>query len=280
MTTILKQYRPRGREILEILKSHGPLSATVIRKMTQPMISGKGFTKAMSILRREGFVEHRSNDQGQYFYQIEQSKKQRRAIAEILCCQAEDLLQPLIFRSEWLHHQSCEYWIYLLKRIFSDARIIREAEFPTSEEAKRVLLISDQDFDVAPDFILVIPSEKSARATYVAFEVERTRKSEKRLIQKLSKYANRSTIDGLIYVCETDRLSEALRLTYEKNICSKSHRIKHYGENFFLFSDAIEPSIFPFSRLFNAQRKAISIVHWCNYLCSTKHTLRRNVTLG
>jgi hypothetical protein len=86
-------------------------------------------------------------------------------------------------------------------------------------------------------------------------------------------------IDGLIYICDTGRLSETIRLLYTSRLVAHSQRQKRFGENFFLFSDSLDGGGPQLPRLFNASGKLTSFEKWCGYLKSTKWTKRRDEDL-
>jgi hypothetical protein len=270
------RHRNRGKEILGLLRRHGPLSADVLLRMTTPPMKKKKLLRSLSILHGRGLTESRRIGSAQTFYSISQALSSRDQVAVVLECQADDLLQPLLRRQDWIHNQWSEFWIHLLSHHFPEAEVVREQVIMKHEMAKRVLLASDTECDLLPDFLLIFPKDNLKRSVAVAFEIERTRKSNARIVRKLRKYANKTQVDGLVYICDSGRLSETIRGLYLESQASQAFRIKHYAENFFIFSDAINTNESPLERIFDATGKPISMVEWCMKLRSTKPTLRRN----
>ena len=276
----LVQKRPqRGKEVLKSVQRSGPLTIDVLSRIVNPKMSKRNLRKCLQLLARKGFIEsfHYSS-QGTY-YMVSQSLSNRSKAAVFSNQQSEQLKQPLIRKQDLFHNQWCEYWIVTIKRFFPEAQIIREMEIGSDSFAKNVLNLAYADYDLRPDFLLTIPKTETANTVCIAFEIERSRKSDERILRKLSKYMDRTQLDGLIYICDSGRLSETIRLLYQNNLLPKSEKQKRFGENFFLFSDSLDGGGEAFDRLFNACGKPTSFKNWCGYLGSTEWPKRRSEDL-
>lgn len=278
--TIPNRHRSRGKEVLGLLRQHGPLSIDILQRMTDPPMKKKRLRESLGILQRKGFVMRRSVSQIKTFYQLSQDLKDRESAALVLGCAPDDLFQPLLSRRDWIHNECCEYWIHIITKSLPDATVIRASEFNDSEEAQRIMMLGQKDYELLPDFLLLLKGDSTSEKAAIAMEIERTRKSNSRLVAKLKKYAGKTFVDGLVYVCDSNRLSETIRLLYQEQIAQSAPRIRHYSNNFFLISDAIESTQNPLFRLFTAQRECVCFVSWSQYLQSTKRTLRRNIKLA
>ncbi len=268
--------KPRGKDILSLLLNHGPLSFSAITKMLIPQMKKKKLKKCLLKLKRQGYISTRLVGDTKTFYQLSQRQSNRIKTAKFLNCLPSNLVQPTFRHQYWIHTECCEFWIFHLSQAFPEAEIIREVDFYDSSVAQRIMLIDKKDFELRPDFLLIFPKTDNTERVSVAVEIERIRKSNRRLIDKLNKYTNKTIIDGLIYICESENLSETIRLLYKNKIVDKSYRVKHYSENFFLFSDAINTHDNPLERLYNSEQNPVNIVPWINYLKSTKRNFRRD----
>lgn len=273
---IENQYRHRGKDILSLLLKHGPLSFSAMSQMLIPQMKKKSIKKSLQKLRSKGFIASRVVGDTKTFYQISQGRENRIKTAKFLNCNPDLLLQPHFRHQNWIHTECCEYWISHLSRLFPHAEVIRDSNFSNNVVAQRVMLISKNDFELRPDFLLFFPKTEQTESVSIAVEIERSRKSNRRLVAKLTKYANKSFIDGLIYVCDSEGLRETIRLLYKNKIVEKAHRIKHYTDNFFLFSDVINTHQDPLSKIFNSEKKPTSIPLWISYLKTTKRNFRRD----
>jgi hypothetical protein len=270
--------RKRGvaKEILTILKDHSPLTLDMIQKMIEPPIQKKNLRQALGILKKKRMVDMVACNSQTFFYQINQSLGSRQAASEVIKCGTVVESKPLLRRQEWFHNEWCEFWSLIIKRAFPESVIVREHEIEDSPEAKSVLLQNNSGLDLLPDFLVLFPKTESSQKVSLAFEIERTRKSDARIQRKLKKYIFESHVDGLIYVCDSGRMAETIRGLYEKKVMEKAHKKRGYADHFFLFSDSMSAGDLPLLSFYNAKAETTSLVDWCKKLRSTKMTLRRD----
>jgi hypothetical protein len=266
----------RGKEVLRLVKDHGPVSIDMLQRMLESQVSKKNIRKSLGVLRGKNLIESVSTNSQSTFYLISQSFASRRQSADLLECDPESIKSPLLRRQDWMHNQWCEYWALLIKRQFPMAEIVREHNIGSHEVAKHILQLQQRDFDLMPDFLLIFPKTETTEEIHIAFEIERTRKSDERILRKFRKYLNGTKIDGLIYICDSGRLSETIRLLYQTKLMAQAHRVKHYGDHFFLFSDSLDGGGPSLPRLFNSNANTVSFHNWCGNLLSTKWTKRRD----
>lgn len=263
-------------QILTLLNDHGPLTIDLLNRMTEPSAAKKNLRQSLSLLQKKGLLNRLTLDPTTTFYHISQSQKCRAQISEIIGRPVEMLVQPLLQRQDWFHNQWCEYWIHIIRSRFPTASIVREHLICGSELTRQILCIDKDESTLLPDFLLSFPKTETTREIHIAFEIERTRKTNERIIHKLRKYLNGTQIDGLIYICDSGRLAETIRTLYQARLVEKAQRAKHYGDNFFLFSDCFAAGGLLLNRLFNANGESVELENWIHKLISTKWTLRRN----
>lgn len=278
MSVTLKRPQ-KGKDVFKAVQQSGPLTIDVLFRIMKPQMSKRNLRKCLQLLAKKGFIEsfHYSS-QGTY-YIVSQGLQDRLKAAEFSNQQPHVLKQPLIRKQDLFHNQWCEYWIVTIKRLFPEAIITREIEIGNDSFAKNVLNLAYADYDLRPDFLLTIPKTETTHTVCVAFEIERTRKSDERILRKLGKYMDRTQLDGLIYICDSGRLSETIRLLYQNKLLPDSEKQKRFGENFFLFSDSLDGGGEDFNRLFNSCGKPTSFNNWCGYLGSTEWPKRRSEDL-
>lgn len=263
-------------QILSLLKEHGPVSIELLHRMTEPPSPKKNLRQSLLILRKKGLINQVNINSQMTFYHLSQSKDDRENIADRLNVSSEGIKQPLLRKQDWIHNQWCEYWVYFMKSMFPEAKVIRENSIHANDVAQRVLQLKARDFDLMPDFLIRFDKAETTESIHIAFEIERTRKSNKRLLRKMRKYLNGTKVDGLIYICDSGRLSETIRLLYLNRLVAQAHRVKHYGDNFFLFSDSFVGRDSKADRLFNAKGDPVELKNWITILRNTKWTRRRD----
>jgi hypothetical protein len=276
MTSEKRHYRQCSPEVLRIIMYHGPVTCDMIQRMTDPPMPLKNLRQALRLLRRKSLVDMVIADRKTFFYQLHNDADSRDEVARILHCDPAHVARPLLWKRHWVHNQWCEFWALILRREFPDVEIIPEQDIRGSALARSVLLLNQNDSDLIPDFLAVFPPLDSGERVTVAFEIERTRKSDARIIKKLKKYVAESKIDGLVYVCDSGRLFETMRLLYREKALPKAGRIRGYAERFFLLSDAMSAGSRPQESFLNLHGKQVSLIDWCRLLRSTKRNLRRD----
>lgn len=271
------QQPKRNPQILRTIADHGPLDIAMIQRMVRPEMPKKNIRKSLAILREKNLIEQVVTGPQSVFYMISQALVSRRESAEILECHHDDLMQPLLRRAEWQHNQWCNYWINAMGNYFPEAEFIREWEISSHQPSLDVLLQKAEDMALRPDFLMFLPkTEATGHKTCIAFEIERTRKSDQRLIRKFKKYMNGTRLDGLIYLCDSGRLSEAIRLLYQAKLRPNSPHRGRFGDNFFLFSDTLDGGGPTLPRLLNAAGKPAHLKIWADYLTKTIWLKRRD----
>ncbi|RYZ93292.1 MAG: hypothetical protein EOP06_01450 [Proteobacteria bacterium] len=273
----IKNRRRLGKEIREALKAVSPVTIDVLHECIKPTISKKNLRQALGILRRKGEVDMMIGGHNLFYYQLSQALPVREKLAQKLKCDAGELIEPLLRRQDWFHNQWSRLWEKVIQTRFPSAVIVREYVVGSNHLAQEVLLIEKEDIDCRPEFLVFFPKTKTTRSVSIAFEIERTRKSERRLKKKFDKYMNATRLDGVIYICDSGRLSETLRMIYQKSLIEKAFRIGHYGKHFFLFSDCLSAGPGAFERLFIAEGTRVSLAPWIDILRikSTLRTLER-----
>lgn len=259
------------------MAEHGPLSIELLHRMTLPPSRKVNIRQSLGILKKKGLVDSATLNSHQTFYYLAQSQNDREDVSKAIGRARTELELPLLRKRDWIHNQWREYWICMLKRLFPESKIIHEDTIGSNQLARDILLLKVRDFDVMPDFLLILPKTETTEMTSIAFEIERTRKSDKRLMMKFEKYLNRTKLDGLIYICDSGRLSESIRLLYQNRLLAKAHRVKHYGSHFFLFSDSMAGGGPNLDRLMNANAEPVQLETWCHTLQNTTWTRRRDV---
>lgn len=270
-------FSPKGRskELLNLLSNYGPISIEMLQRMTDPQMKKKKLRRALGSLRGKNMINRLSLDPHTVYYQISQAKPNRELVSEIINASPESIEKPLLRRQDWMHNQWCDYWTYVIRRMYPEAYVIREHDIGSHELAKEILLVKGNESDVLPDLLVMFPKNEFGQIN-IALEIERTRKSNSRILRKFKKYMSETRIDGLVYLCDSGRLSETLRTLYETNFIAKSNRISHYRQNFFLFADSMSGGGPPYNDFYNAEGKPTSFASWCNLLRTVRASQRRD----
>lgn len=273
----VKNYR--AIEILDLLRNNGPLSFKGIAKLVRPPMSEHKLRMALIRLSRKDLIRKRNEKVfGGHgtFYQIPQTRLEKAKVADYLNLPVQYLDQPDFRYRELVHNEDCALWMSAIKTLLPDVMCIRDFEFDRNPLAKKIMSLETKDFDLKPDFIFIQEDNSDRKFISIAVEIEKSRKSDERLFKKLYKYANSSHVDGVIYVCESQRIKEILQHIFKNKILHGARRIEHYPQNFFLFSENVDNCMNDDIHLFNSDEKMISIVDWTHYLQTTSFNQRRD----
>jgi hypothetical protein len=214
------------------------------------------------------------------YYQI---RHKPEVLGEVACKIGTDpdtLRPPNPRHQELIHSEACAVWAENLKLLFPSARIMREHRFASDLAATQELLSDGNDYELRPDLLLLQEVGEELDRLSVAVEIERSRKSDTRIITKLEKYATETHLDGVIYFCETDMISERIRLLYKCKILDGARRVKHYADNFFLFSDVTSVTMNSEPLLRNAANQCVSLKRWMQYCEDNPRNTRRDTNFN
>jgi hypothetical protein len=186
-------------------------------------------------------------------------------------------LQQQFFRSrELMHSEACALWVDKLHKQFPDAKLIRDFEFYNNESVSEILLTSKNDYELLPDILMILQGKPGQEKIFVAFEIERSRKSAARLLAKLRKYADETALDGVVYICESSQVSDPVKKAFKSKIGHKSLRISHYSDYFLLLANKLDAPVESKFQMFNAANDAVFFDAWIDQIKSTPLALRRS----
>ena len=270
----------RRRQVFSLLVEHGPLSMRGLMACLEPSIQRKRLYEVLQRLRKSRLVTQRlylGLGKSAFFYDITKEPKLMDMVSRVIGSDIAKARRPHFRRIEMIHSENCAIWKEVFKRLFPEARIIREHEFYGNREVSQLLLSQGDDRETDPDLLLIFKSKVDDGPVSVAIEIERTPKSRVRLIRKLRKYARQTRLDGVIYICEETALSERLRGVYNSWVLNDALRVKHYGNNFILFTDGVFNPAQGEPMMFNAALENVSLTAWMHQLKHTATSSRRDL---
>ena len=268
----------RGQQVLKLLFKHGPLSSRDLQRIIGSEISIKKVRRALKRLQNKSLVTTRNDKifgRAGVYYQLSQNPCHSKAIAALLNVPRESIKQPYFRHAELIHSAECAIWSERFEKLLPHARVIRENAFYKNKDVQRTLLSSHDDFESLPDILILYPTSRGQMLS-VAIEIELSEKSKRRLAAKLQRLAKGTLLDGVIYICGIHIISERLQHIYKARVFDNALRIKHYGDNFFLFSDGENSLNSDDMKLFNSALQPVSLKSWIHKLSNTEMDKRRN----
>jgi len=264
----------RGRQILQMLAEHAPISARGLEEIIEPKMHRRRVWDALNKLNKKGYLTKRYDgifkNTGVY-YQISQELVAREKVASFLKCTPESLeLKFMPRHQELIHWEGCTIWTERFRKLFPDAQVTRDFKLFTNPLAMRLILADRDHPELMPDFLVVLPEKDERPRVSVAVEFERTLKSAERLRRKLNKYATETFLDGVIYICDVDSIGNKLRSIYSSKVMDNALRIKHYANNFVMFATNTHTAKGLAPVLVNAEAKFADLHEWMHWLRTTK----------
>jgi len=279
----LIRLRPRGKQVLNALYEHGPLSTSTLKEILSPTITTRRLNEITKRLYDVGLVINRHSsvptNAGRYL-ELSTSKPAKQFLSDILNVSQEMLSRVPGGTNELEHWQECAIWVTRFKNLFPKSTLIRDFQISSDQKALNTLLMEARDIDLLPDLLLRMPKLDDKGYITVAIEIERTKKSRFRLAQKLRKFSTQTKLDGVVYICRNESIAASLRNVYLDRIIPKALRVKHYGLNFLTFSNGELVTGTNEPMTFNSELKSISFNRWLHFLRSTDLEKRRDCNVN
>jgi hypothetical protein len=269
----------RSKQILKLLAEHGPLSSRTLQIILQPAIQSRRLRDSLKRLSDRGYISRRYDrifGGAGCVYQITRDQDHWPAIHQQLGNADSEVFEQIYFSHRELHHmQSCAIWAEALRQWLPEAAVKRDHVYSRDQALLKDLMLKDSD-STLPDILLIVPTENPRVQVRVAVEIERTRKTERRLAQKLSKFAAKSCLDGVIYISESDRILDVIRAIYSSRLMKKALRISHYGQHFLMLSRGEKTQDGADLKMANATLGNMTLKTWLAELIAKSCNYRRD----
>ena len=261
----------RGPEILRMLYNHGPMSIRGLNRIIPGKMDYRRIADALARLHEGGFVVRRFDSlpkNAGHFYQLSHRKEIRAELAKVVGVPEDQLRAPQIRDQELYHSQACAIWAERFKASYPEARVIRDFQIRRDEEAQNILLNKPHAPDLIPDILIFFPKRQYEERVVIAVEIERSRKSNERVVEKLWRISTQCRLDGVLYVCDYQSITDVYRHLYNTRVREKFLRI-NYRKNYLMFGrdDYL---------LFNCNEERTNLRGWIAYLSTTSRDARRD----
>lgn len=279
-----EKIRPGSRriQILRILYEHGPLPIRTLLKLIQPPMTERRLQDSIKRLFKNNLVIQKFDTlprNSGHYYQISQRLPARISIGKLLGLEPTKLLQPHFRGQELTHLETCAIWADRLRLLFPNARVVQDFRFNEDSGIQRVLMSDSADLELKPDLFIQFSEKEGSGRLSVGIEIERTRKTKKRLLNKLRKLSSKTLLDGVIYLCDKDSIRDNLEQIYSSQVRHRAIRTQHYGANFFLFGSTSLPEDTDYPKLINADGQLVNMKDWVQFLGHQSPRLRRDSQL-
>ena len=268
-----------GRLILEALAEYGPLSFVNLRIFTGVSSHDRNFRRTIATLIRKKFITRmQENFLHSYavFYQINQSEENLKTLAPLMNRDPRLLKQKYVRMKELLHEQALAKLQHHLAHRFPEATLARDWQgFKGVHD--EVFLVKKAE-NPKPDLLLRVPMKnfevQKNEFARIAIEYERTRKTIKRLQDKLDVYSGMTYLDGMIWLVDDDALATLIKMIYSYQL-KHSLRIDHYFSAFILIGRSGKNIEETLSSLHTIDGKRVKLEDWLHWLSSVPMAERK-----
>ena len=220
----------RGKQVLKILAEYGPLSRRALHTLLEPGLEDRRLRDCLQRLCERGLLTKKydrifqNSHNAALYYQIARNPHARRNVASLIGITPDQLDVPGPKHQALIHWEECALWADQFKRKFPQAKVLRENQFFGDPVIQNILKNKDNPFETNPDLLILHPSPADDDPTAVAVEIEKNRKSSKRIFNKLKKYASATLLDGVIYICDTDAILQSIDVIFKSRVLERSPR--------------------------------------------------------
>jgi hypothetical protein len=269
----------RGGQVLTVLADHGPLTIRGLETVLRPAIKRRALRAVLQRLQENGFLNRRYDrlfGGSAVHYQISRDPRFWSYINQTIGRKDTEFKQSYFSHRELRHSEACAVWAEEFKRWLPQALVLRDHQYCSDRKLLERLILSSESASTLPDILIFLPAKDETRRVVIGVEIERTRKTDKRLAQKLAKYAIRTRLDAVIYISETDRILDAIRAIYSSTLIKKALRISHYGHHFLMLSTGRKTADGSDLMMANAALGNMNFKDWAQHLVERSHHERRD----
>lgn len=263
----------KGVETIRLLRDYGILDTKTIMQITKADSTGSLVRRNLETLENYRLVTtRRTGPQGRSinYYQLCQNSRRLEVMAKLLSCTPDELRQPGVHFANLPHEQACALVQKSLRDAYPEALILRDWQFHSNQEVKGLFPKGGLERKMYPDLtVKFAPTTQNPKPTWLGVEVERTRKSDERLGEKIHLYASRSFFDGVVYFSPTDLLLRRIGHIFNDEVRPDAHRINYYGD-YFLAAATLPTEIFDANGLLvSCGSEVLWLTNWISFLCNT-----------
>ena len=271
-----KEYKPRHkikkscrtRNVLQVLKDHGPLTARGISEFTDPYLSSKEVHRVVGRLREQNLIYMRSKNPSDFpaCYQILQRSWARKKTAHVLGCDPDDLLQPQ-HRFPWVYSNlRVARWYTALRNALPNIIVLRRHEIIEQGWMEKLYSTLQKDKKYYPDFMLISEKDHDGKRKIVPIKFADAMLVDYKIHVSTMRAAKNKSISGQVYIGEDYFLEDIYNHIMEYKFQQFLERKRVRTNDFFAFSVMDVPSKRQDLFVCLVNHKLVRIDDWFNAL--------------
>jgi hypothetical protein len=234
----------RGVQVLRLLYEHGPLSNDTLRAVIHPPISQRKLNEALERLSHLNLIRARHSSVPKHafrYLELRTNVRARKMISNTLKVSPGEI-KPIGGGTEaLLHWQLCAIWARYFEIQLEGLSSTRDFRIHPNSEVSKALHSPGVNAHILPDIVLSLKDSRFG-AKHIAVEIERHEKSSIRLIRKLRRLCNGTSLCGVIYISPKPRVLEKIRKILVAHVLPRAQRTRKSADDFLLLSEGkIDP---------------------------------------
>lgn len=271
----------KQKQVLEVIQKYGPISTSTLYKILGEQTSKRYLRHVARKLQADQLLVNATlNIKGQPspYYYLSRKNKSKQEIARILGIRVGEVGSSTARYSNLAHEDMLAQIQFEIESQFPDVILIRDWQLTKSCVPPLVFSRRLME-EFCPDIIVGLPvtysNAKGLRKSHrwVAVELERHRKKHSRVKTKLRDYAERTGLDGVLYMLPERSLEKQYQAYFKEKATLKALQMKGYKNCFFATTHLPKEGFSVFSHHLNFSNGRTSIYNWFDFL---KNTDKRN----
>lgn len=267
-----------GIETLKIFQKYGVLSTSTLYKILGEYKSDRYLRRITRLLTQQGFLvdgtAHIKGNPSPYYY-LSTTRKARKVLSLLLEVPEEDVGSAYTRYKQFDHEDILSQIQFEIESKFKGVITVRDWQLAKSVVPDLVFprTLSEEDF--YPDLIIGLPPSSQEPHSnlmdykWVAIELERYRKKHERVKIKLTDYAERTGLDGVLYMLPNYSLEHKYQQYFLNQAAAHSLQLRGLENTFFATTHLPVDDMNVFAHHLNFSDRKLSIHNWFTFLQKT-----------
>ncbi len=265
----------RGVEVLKLVQRFRLLSTKSIHLMLKIQPTQREVRRIVSVLIKKGLLvkanEYVSGSASNYIC-LSQTTRARASIARILGLNTSEISRQRPSYAQFIHEDMLSRIQFSIEKAFPGSITARDWEIYKSSVPEIVFPRGHTQDSFYPDLVVGIPKDLAHKGfnrsafSWVAIELERSRKKHSRVNAKLRDYAEQTGFDGLLYLLPESILENRYQQYFHNEATSRAAHLKGLKEAFFATTHLPKEFFNLHSHILNCGKRQLSTHAWLTFL--------------
>lgn len=209
------------------------------------------------------------------YYYLSRAKDAKKLLSRLLDVPEDQIGNSHTRYTHFDHEDTLARIQFEIESKFVGAITIRDWQLSKSEVPELVFPRTLSSDDFYPDLIVGIPAHNTniglnqSAYRWAAVELERHQKNHARVKIKLRDYAERTGLDGVLYILPNNSLEKKYQQYFREKAAVKALQLRGLEDSFFATTHLPKHDISIFSHNLNFGDRKLSVYNWFDFLRRT-----------